>query len=38
MFRGQFHKTFFFVIYGKMAINYGFFAIHGQNLVITTNP
>ena len=38
---GQFHKTFFFVIYGHFAVNYGIFAIYeqiyGQNLAITTN-
>ena len=39
---GQFHKTFFFVIYGHFAINYGILAIYeqiyGQNLAVTTNP
>ena len=37
-----FHKAFFFVIYGKMAVNYVIFAIYeqiyGQYLAVTTNP
>ena len=37
-----FHKTFFFVIYDKIAVNYGILAIYeqiyGQNLAVTTNP
>ena len=37
-----FHKAFFFVIYGKMAVNYIIFAIYeqiyGQYLAVTTNP
>ena len=40
--RGLFHKTFFFVIYGHFAVNYGIFSIYeqiyGQNLAVTTNP
>ena len=40
--RGLFHKTFFFVIYGHFAVNYGIFTIYeqiyGQNLAVTTNP
>ena len=39
---GLLHKTFFFVIYGHFAVNYGIFAIYeqiyGQNLAVTTNP
>ena len=39
---GLFHKAFFFVIYGKMAVNYVIFAIYeqiyGQYLAVTTNP
>ena len=39
---GLFHKTFFFIIYGHFAVNYGILAIYeqiyGQNLVVTTNP
>ena len=27
---GLFHKTFFFVIYGKMAVNYGIMAHYEQ--------
>ena len=40
--RSLFHKTFFFVIYGHFAVNYGIFTIYeqiyGQNLAVTTNP
>ena len=40
--RDLFNKTFVFVFYSKMAINYGIFAIYeqiyGQNLALTTNP
>ena len=40
--KSLFHKTFSFVIYGKMVVNYGIFAIYeqiyGQNLAAATNP
>ena len=40
--RGLFHKTFFSVIYDKMAVNYGILAIYeqiySQNLAVITNP
>ena len=40
--RGLFHKTFFLVIYDKMAVNYGILAIYeqiySQNLAVITNP
>ena len=40
--KGLFHKTFFFVIHYKLAINYKILAIYekiyGQNLAVTTNP
>ena len=35
---GLFHKTFFFVIYGKMSVNYRTFAIYEQNVAVSTNP
>ena len=31
--QGLFHKTFFFIIYGKMAINYGIFEIMSKFMV-----
>ena len=40
--RGILHKKILFVIYGKFAVNYGYFLlyeqIYGPNLAVTTNP
>ena len=36
------HKTFFYIIYNKIALNYGIFwnddKIYGKNLAVTINP